>query len=65
MHMDKSGFAPVKGTVVGLNFGPRGKHGFVPRRGEDVPLGRFNPTGKFGRMFPDLQPLVPEAQALN
>ena len=61
----KAGFAPMKGSKARMSVGPRGKHGFGPRRGEDVPLGRFSEPGKFGRMFPDLQPLVPDSDALT
>jgi Animal haem peroxidase len=40
-------------------------HGFLLRNGEGTPLGQFVPTGKFGRLFPALQPLTPPLEALE
>jgi hypothetical protein len=40
-------------------------HGFAPRKGEEQPLGQFVPTGKFGRMFPELRPLTPSVESLT
>lgn len=37
---------------------PIPRHGVYPRSDTVPPQGRFAPTGKFGRMFPDLRPLV-------
>lgn len=34
------------------------RHGFSSRKGDDTPPSEFVPTGKFGRMFPKLPPLV-------
>ncbi len=40
-------------------------HGFYPRNEENQPLGQFSPTGKFGRMFPELRPLSPSIESLD
>lgn len=40
-------------------------HGLLPRNGEGTPLGQFVPSGKFGRIFPSLQPLLPPIAALE
>ncbi|ADO67855.1 peroxidase family protein [Stigmatella aurantiaca] len=40
-------------------------HGFLPRNGEGTPLGQYVPSGKFGRLFPSLQPLLPPIAALE
>lgn len=40
-------------------------HGFGPRKGDNQPLGQFVPTGKFGRMFPELRPLTPPKASLE
>jgi len=40
-------------------------HGFLLRNGEGTPLGQYVPTGKFGRLFPSLQPLTPPPEALE
>lgn len=40
-------------------------HGFAPRKGEEQPLGQFVPTGKFGRIFPELRPLTPSVESLT
>ncbi|SDG75399.1 Animal haem peroxidase [Dyadobacter soli] len=40
-------------------------HGFGTRTEEYQPLGQFAQTGKFGRMFPLLKPLVPPAASLE
>src|SRR5262245_29196209 len=64
--MIEPGYAPRRGTdeeTLNKVMAPP-KHGFGPRRGEDVPLGRTAPSGKFGRMFPDLLPLVPPPEHL-
>jgi hypothetical protein len=42
-----------------------GIHGILTRNGEGTPLGQFVPSGKFGRIFPALQPLVPPVEALD
>ncbi len=64
--MNEPGYAPRRGTDDDRLNRPMGRprHGFGPRRGEDVPLGRTTPSGKFGRMFPDLLPLVPAPEQL-
>jgi Animal haem peroxidase len=43
---------------------PRG-HGFGPRSEDNQPPGQFVPTGKFGRMFPELRPLLPPLESLD
>jgi hypothetical protein len=55
------GFGPRKqgGERVGR------RHGFEPRRGDEQPRGQFVPTGKFGRMFPQLRPLMPSEASLK
>ncbi|WP_164929330.1 peroxidase family protein [Gloeobacter violaceus] len=40
------------------------RHGHAPRTGEQYPLGEFVPSGKFGRMFARLRPLLPPNEAL-
>ncbi|MBD2104768.1 heme peroxidase family protein [Leptolyngbya sp. FACHB-261] len=40
-------------------------HGFSPRRGDNYPLGQYVPTGKFGRLFPNLRPLTPSKESLT
>ncbi|MCF0060568.1 heme peroxidase family protein [Dyadobacter chenwenxiniae] len=40
-------------------------HGFGTRTEECQPLGQFSQTGKFGRLFPLLKPLVPPAASLE
>lgn len=40
-------------------------HGKLNRNGEGTPLGQFVPSGKFGRIFPTLQPLLPPLEALD
>lgn len=40
-------------------------HGFEYRQGDKTPLGQFVPSGKFGRMFPELRPLVPSEASLT
>ncbi len=40
-------------------------HGILVRNGEGTPLGQFVPSGKFGRIFPTLQPLLPPLEALE
>jgi Animal haem peroxidase len=46
-------------------IGPTKGHGFYPRTEENQPSGQSSPTGKFGRMFPELRPLVPPVEALD
>ena len=41
------------------------RHGFGTRTEENQPLGRFVPAGKFGRMFPELPPLMPSLESLD
>lgn len=41
------------------------RHGFGTRTEENQPLGQFAPTGKFGRMFPEIPPLVPSLESLD
>lgn len=62
---DKGGLAPMKASAEAVAPAPRGHHGGGPRRGEDVPLGRTARSGKFGRMFPHLMPLVADQAALE
>lgn len=40
-------------------------HGFSDRTGDKQPIGPFVPTGKFGRLFPDLRPFTPPEQSLE
>lgn len=40
-------------------------HGFGNRTGDKTPVGQFVPTGKFGRMFPQLRPFTPSEKALS
>lgn len=40
-------------------------HGFGTRTEENQPQGKFSPTGKFGRMFAELRPLVPSLESLK
>lgn len=40
-------------------------HGFSPRKEDNQPIGQFVPTGKFGRLFPELRPLVPANKSLE
>ncbi len=40
-------------------------HGFSARNGDNTPAGQFAPTGKFGRMFPQLSPFVPPIESLD
>ena len=40
-------------------------HGLLIRNGEGTPLGQYVPSGKFGRIFPALQPLLPPLAALE
>ncbi len=42
-----------------------GIHGILNRNGEGTPLGQYVPSGKFGRIFPSLQPLLPPVEALD
>lgn len=42
-----------------------GRHGFFARRCEDVPAGGTAPTGKFGRMFPNLPAFTPDPESLK
>ncbi len=42
-----------------------GIHGILIRNGEGTPLGQFVPSGKFGRIFPSLQPLLPPVEVLD
>jgi hypothetical protein len=62
---EKSGFAPMKSAGEAVEPTRRAHHGGGARRGEDVPLGRTARSGKFGRMFPHLMPLVPDNAALT
>jgi hypothetical protein len=41
------------------------RHGFSYRKGDNTPASQFVPTGKFGRMFSELYPLVPTEQSLK
>lgn len=41
------------------------RHGFGTRTEENQPLGAFVPTGKFGRMFPEIPPLMPNLESLD
>jgi len=41
------------------------RHGFGTRTEENQPLGQFVPTGKFGRMFPEIPPLIPSLESLS
>ena len=41
------------------------RHGFGTRTEENQPLGRFVPAGKFGRMFPEIPPLMPSLESLD
>ncbi len=43
----------------------RRRHGFTPRTGENQPPGEFAPTGKFGRLFPQLRPFTPSVESLT
>ena len=55
--MNEPGYAPRRGTDddrLNRTMG-RPRHGFGPRRGEDVPLGRMSPAGKFGRITLGIQ----------
>ncbi|XGW00088.1 MAG: heme peroxidase family protein [Leptolyngbya sp. BL-A-14] len=40
-------------------------HGFSVRNGDNTPQGAFAPTGKFGRMFPELPAFVPSIDSLT
>jgi len=40
-------------------------HGFGPRKEDNQPIGQFVPTGKFGRLFPELRPLAPANKSLE
>jgi Animal haem peroxidase len=40
-------------------------HGFSPRSKENLPLGEFVQTGKFGRMFPKLPAFTPSIESLT
>ncbi|WP_424096039.1 peroxidase family protein [Moorena producens] len=41
------------------------RHGFGPRKGEHQPPSEFAPTGKFGRMFPNLPAFTPSEEGLT
>jgi hypothetical protein len=41
------------------------RHGFGTRTEENQPLGQFVPAGKFGRMFPEIPPLMPSLASLD
>ncbi|NEQ83475.1 MAG: peroxidase, partial [Moorea sp. SIO2I5] len=41
------------------------RHGFGPRKGEHQPPSEFAPTGKFGRMFPNLPAFSPSEEGLT
>ena len=43
---------------------PSPQHGFSVRNGDNTPQGAFAPTGKFGRMFPELPALTPSIDSL-
>jgi heme peroxidase len=43
----------------------QGRHGFGSYREQMPPHGEFQPTGKFGRLFPRLRPLVPSTESLT
>lgn len=40
------------------------RHGFSPRKGNHQPLSEFAPSGKFGRMFPNLPAFAPSEESL-
>ena len=41
------------------------RHGFGPRKGEHQPPSEFAPSGKFGRMFPNLPAFTPPEDSLK
>jgi hypothetical protein len=41
------------------------RHGFKYRKGDQTPPSQFAPAGKFGRMFPELPPLIPSEESLT
>jgi len=55
---------PLQSEANGATIRLRG-HGFSRRDDAQQPLGEFSPTGKFGRMFPQLRPLTPDPAALK
>lgn len=63
--MSTEEFAPLDpgkrpiGRISANNERVTRRHGFGTRTEENQPLGRFTPSGKFGRMFPELKPLLP------
>jgi len=42
-----------------------GRHGFGSHRDQSQPYGEFQPTGKFGKMFPKLSALIPSPESLT
>ncbi|MEO6282992.1 MAG: heme peroxidase family protein [Dyadobacter sp.] len=57
----KSTGVPIKDNERRITRG----HGFGTRTEEYQPQGQFSQTGKFGRLFPLLKPLVPPAPSLE
>ncbi|MBR8834753.1 MAG: peroxidase [Stigonema ocellatum SAG 48.90 = DSM 106950] len=41
------------------------RHGFGPRTGDNQPRGQTVQSGKFGRLFPELDPFIPSEESLT
>lgn len=67
MNANQKNFRGMHGFGPRMQGGQRigRRHGFEPRRGDQHPPGQFVPSGKFGRMFPELRPLTPSVESLT